>query len=170
MWVNIIMDGPPALTLGLEPVRGSLMERRPVGRNASIVTRNMLGRILVNGLFISIVFMAQYFTNFLGAAPQQLSTVLFTLFVVFQLFNAFNSRELSNRSIFRSLGSNKLMLAVFALTFALQVVITQFGGVVFGTVPLPLSMWAKIVAVAFTVVLVSELVKLVWRLISRKKA
>ncbi|HIR03822.1 MAG: calcium-translocating P-type ATPase, PMCA-type [Acutalibacteraceae bacterium] len=170
LWVNIIMDGPPALTLGLEPVRGSLMERRPVGRNASIVTRNMLGRILVNGLFISIVFMAQYFTNFLGAAPQQLSTVLFTLFVVFQLFNAFNSRELSNRSIFRSLGSNKLMLAVFALTFALQVVITQFGGVVFGTVPLPLSMWAKIVAVAFTVVLVSELVKLVWRLISRKKA
>lgn len=170
LWVNIIMDGPPALTLGLEPVRGSLMERRPVGRNASIVTGNMLGRILANGLFISIVFLAQYFTNFLGAAPEQLSTVLFTLFVVFQLFNAFNSRELGNRSIFRSLGGNKLMLVVFALTFALQVVITQFGGVVFGTVPLPLSMWVKIVAVAFTVILASELVKLVWRLFSRKNA
>lgn len=62
------------------------------------------------------------------------------------------------------------MLVVFALTFALQVVITQFGGVVFGTVPLPLSMWVKIVAVAFTVILASELVKLVWRLFSRKKA
>lgn len=32
LWVNIIMDGPPALTLGLEPIRDDLMKRRPVAR------------------------------------------------------------------------------------------------------------------------------------------
>ena len=29
LWVNIIMDGPPALTLGMEPIRDNLMDRRP---------------------------------------------------------------------------------------------------------------------------------------------
>ena len=87
--------------------------------------------------------MAQHWTNFLGGTTEQLPTILFTLFVVFQLFNAFNSRELGDTSVFRSLSSNKLMLGVFALTFGLQVVITQFGGAFFGTVPLSLVLWAK---------------------------
>ena len=95
-----------------------------------------------------------------------MSTVLFTLFVIFQLFNAFNSRELSNESIFKDIAGNKSMLAVFALTFAFQVIITQFGGMFFDTVPLSGAMWLKIVAVAFTVVLASEAAKIVRRGIS----
>jgi Ca2+-transporting ATPase len=34
LWVNIIMDGPPALTLGLEPPREHLLEKQPIKRNA----------------------------------------------------------------------------------------------------------------------------------------
>lgn len=40
--------------------------------------------------------MLQHFKNFLGAAPEEEATVLFTLFVLFQLFNAFNCRELDD--------------------------------------------------------------------------
>ncbi len=163
LWINLIMDGPPALTLGLEPIRGDLMAKAPTKRNASIVSLGMLTRIAVNGVFISAVFMAQHFTNFLGGAPEQASTILFTLFVVFQLFNAFNSRELGHTSLLKNFGANKLMLGVFALTFALQVLIIQYGGAFFGTVPLSFAMWVKIVATAFSVIIVSELAKLVLR-------
>ena len=162
-WINIIMDGPPALTLGLEPAGNKLMDRKPTPRGASIVTKSMMGRIVVYGLFISVVFMLQHFTNFLGGTPQQLPTILFTLFAVFQLFNAFNSRVLSDESIFKNIGGNKLMLGVFALTFGLQVLITQFGGAVFGTVPLPLMMWIKIIGLSFTVVLISEIYRFLKR-------
>ncbi len=170
LWINIIMDGPPALTLGLEPIRGDLMKRRPTLRGASIVSAGMLARIVVNGLFIAAVFMAQHWTNFLGGTAEQLPTILFTLFVVFQLFNAFNSRELDDTSVFCNLSANKLMLGVFALTFGLQVVITQFGGAFFGTVPLSFGLWVKIVLVTFTVVLASELVKWGKRLIRKNRA
>lgn len=163
LWINIIMDGPPALTLGLEPAGKNLMGRKPTPRGASIVTKSMMGRIAVNGLFISVIFMLQHFTNFLEGTPQQLSTILFTLFAVFQLFNAFNSRVLSDESIFKNIGGNKLMLGVFALTFALQVLITQFGGAVFGTVPLPFMMWVKIIALSFTVILISEIYRFIKR-------
>ena len=160
LWVNIIMDGPPALTLGLEPIREDLMKRRPVARNANIISRRMLRSILCNGIFIALVFLLQERWNFLGAEANQKSTVLFTLFVIFQLFNAFNSRELSATSIFRNLGKNHLMLSVFALTFALQVVITQWGGAFFNTTPLPMILWLRILATGFTVILFAELLKL----------
>ncbi|SHJ39866.1 calcium-translocating P-type ATPase, PMCA-type [Parasporobacterium paucivorans] len=163
LWINIIMDGPPALTLGLEPIRSDLMKRQPVSRGSSIVSKGMLGRIVFNGLFISAVFMSQTAFNFLGGTPEQVSTILFTLFVVFQLFNAFNSRELTNHSVFANFTNNKLMLLVFGITFALQVIITQFGSALFGTVPLPFIMWMKIVGVAFSVIIVSEVLKLIKR-------
>lgn len=170
LWINLIMDGPPALTLGLEPIREDLMNRLPVRRDASIVTRGMLSRIVFNGIFISIVFMCQHAWNFLGASVGQIPTALFTLFVVFQLLNAFNSRELSDTSMFKNIGNNKLMLLVFAVAFSLQILITQFGGTLFNTVPLPADLWLKIVATACSVIVASELFKLVKRALRRKKA
>ena len=62
------------------------------------------------------------------------------------------------------------MLGVFAFTFTLQVLITQFGGAFFGTVPLPLTMWLKIIVTAFSVILLSELVKAIQRLFSKRKS
>lgn len=160
LWINIVMDGPPALTLGLEPIRGDLMQREPTKRNASIVTKAMLQRVVFNGLFISAVFMAQRVWNFLDAAPEQESTTLFTLFVVSQLVNALNCRELNGFSVFRNMITNRLMLAVFSLTFVLQVVITQFGGALYSTVPLALPMWLKIIGTSLTVIFASELFKM----------
>ena len=40
-----------------------------------------------------------------------------------------------------------LVIGVFALMFALQVLGVQFGGAMFRTVPLPIDMWLKIIAV-----------------------
>lgn len=170
LWINIIMDGPPALTLGLNPVSDDLMNNKPTPKKEGLVTRDMLFKISFNAVFIALIFMAQTFTNFLGGSQGQQGTILFTLFVVFQLFNAFNSRALSNTSVLKGLTQNKAMLLVFLLTFALQVVITQFGGFVFGTVPLSLFMWVKIVLTAMTVVIVSEIVKLIFRMKEKHRA
>ena len=93
---------------------------------------------------------------------------MFTLFVMFQLFNAFNCRELGNESIFPRLFKNRLMLIAFVVAFALQVLITQFGGAVFDTVPLDVLSWLKVVGVALSVIVLDELVRLVRRAARRK--
>ncbi|MEF9918898.1 MAG: calcium-translocating P-type ATPase, PMCA-type, partial [Eubacterium sp.] len=156
LWINIIMDGPPALTLGLEPIRGDLLKREPISRESNIVDKGMLSRIAFNGIFISIVFMAQALFNFLGGVETEQYTILFTLFVVMHLFNAFNSRELTNTSVFENFLKNRLMLVVFGLTFLLQVIITQFGGFLYNTVPLSFLMWFKIIGLGVSVILVAE--------------
>ena len=163
LWINIIMDGPPALTLGLEPLRPDLLKRSPTKRNENIISKAMLVRIFTNGIFISVVFMLQHFKNFLGAAPEEEATVLFTLFVLFQLFNAFNCRELDDTPMVKNLLQNKLMLGVFLLVLVLQFIITQFGGAVFETVALSAVMWLKMLATAFTVILLNEAIKAVRR-------
>ncbi|HCC00118.1 MAG TPA: magnesium-transporting ATPase, partial [Ruminococcaceae bacterium] len=157
----------PALTLGLEPIRGDLMKERPVSRKANMISPTMFAGILGNGLFLSFVFLLQQWTNFIGGTSAQQSTILFTLFVIFQLFNAFNCRELGQESILRHFTDNRLMLGVFALVFVLQVIITEFGGMVFGTVPLPLTIWVKIIITAVSVLVFSEIVKLLKRVFSK---
>ena len=168
LWINIIMDGPPALTLGLEPIRPDLLKHKPTRRNENIISKKMLFRIFVNGIYISVIFMLQHFKNFLGAAPEEETTVLFTLFVLFQLFNAFNCRELDDTPMFKNLLKNKLMLGVFLLVLILQGIITQFGAAVFETVPLSAAMWGKMLLTAFTVIILNEGIKAVKRLFVRK--
>lgn len=163
LWINIIMDGPPALTLGLEPNYTDLMNRKPTKRDESIISKFMLGRISITAVYMSIIFLSQYIFNFLHVPEEQMTTVLFTMFVLFQLFNAFNCRELYSESIFKHLFKNKLMLLVVGCTFVLQILIIQFAGAFFGTVPLELSMWIKLFGITVSVLILSELVKFIWR-------
>ena len=170
LWINIIMDGPPALALGLEPIHNDLMKRPPIRRNENILSRPLLLRIGFTGLYISVVFLLQHSFNFMGVKEEQMSTVLFTMFALFQLFNAFNCRQLQSDSIVKNLLKNRLMLAVTFATFAIQILIIQYAGAFFGTIPLPLDLWLKLFAVTSSVILVSEIAKLAIRLVhsSRK--
>ena len=105
----------------------------------------------------------------MDAGEEYAATAVFGLFSLFVLFNTFNCRELFLTSIFKHFFKNQLMLFVTFITIILQVLIIQFAGPVFGTVPLPLELWGKIFAVAISVILVSEIVKLIIRWCCVKK-
>lgn len=169
LWVNLIMDGPPALSLGLEAGNPALMKHKPTRRDASIVTKRMLVRIVVNGLFITGMLLLQNEVNFLNIPTQMGKSVLFTSFVLFQLFNAFNAREIGSESVFASLKRNKVMWIVMAATFGLQILISQFGEVIFNIVPLDIFTWIKIIGLGFSIVLFNELYKLVERIVKKRK-
>lgn len=159
LWVNLIMDGPPALSLGLEVGGEELMSRKPIRRDSGIVTKTMLFRIICNGLFITGMLLTQALTNFLRVPGGMEKSVMFTAFVLFQLFNAVNARELGTRSVFLGLRRNRIMWIVMAITFALQIVITQFGSRVFDVAPLDFATWCKVIAFTVTVIAFNELYK-----------
>ena len=167
LWVNIIMDGPPALSLGLEPPRDHLLDKKPIPRNAPIVNKDMLFKILSNGLFIVAALLFLMKTSILGGTTEQQRTIVFTSFVMFQLWNAFNCREFGTTSIFKNIFKNKSMLSIMLLTFFIQVIVVQFGGEVFRTVGLGFDLWLKIVAYSFSIIVFNEIVKLV-RMIGRR--
>ena len=174
LWINLIMDGPPALVLGLEPIRESVMKRKPTSRNASIINKFMILTIGLNSMYIAIILYLQIKFNFLGANPNyvignasEVQTVLFSLFAFSVLFNAFNCREFGIASIFPNFTKNKMFLNVIALTACLQILITQFVGKFFNAVPLTANMWCKIILVSLSVILVNEVLKLLFRMVSK---
>ncbi len=168
LWINVIMDGPPALTLGLELNSQSVMTQKPVKRSENIINVKMFLRILIHAILTCFILIAQYKTNFLKVSKNEVSTVIFTLFILFNLFNAFNCRETGSESIFKNLKNNKLMLITFLVTFVIQVIITEFLGVFFKTTSLSFALWLKMIAISFAVVLLNEGYKAIYRLTKDK--
>lgn len=171
LWVNIIMDGPPALALGLEPVRAAVLNRKPVDRNAKIITRSMFLNMLCNSLYITLLLYIQMKFNILGAKtvpgdpfdPNEMQTVLFSMFAMCALMNALNCREFGSNSIFPYFKNNKIALQVIACTMILQIAFTEVCKDFFHAVSLSPIMWVKIIALSASVIIVNELVKFIKR-------
>ena len=177
LWVNIIMDGPPALALGLEPVRRSVLNRKPVNRNSSIITKTMLKSIITNAFIISGIIIIQMLFNPLGASTtiveggaSEMETTLFGLFAFCALFNAFNCREIGVGSIIPHFLANKIALQVISITIIVQLLFTQIFNAFFNTVPLSAMMWTKIIATAALIVVINEVGKAVIRLVTGHKS
>ncbi|KEI00544.1 calcium-translocating P-type ATPase, PMCA-type [Clostridium botulinum] len=172
LWVNIIMDGPPALSLGLEPVRDIVLKRKPVNRNSSIITKPMVLSMLLNALYITAVIMIQMIFNPLGAevppvgfkGPNEMETVLFALFAFNALFNAFNCREFGTDSIFPYFKNNTIALQIIAVTAMVQILITELFAGFFNAVSLTPLMWIKVILASCVVIIINEVVKLILRI------
>ncbi len=169
LWINVIMDGPPALTLGLESASEKLMTFKPVKKDRSIITLKMLLRILFNGIYMASIMIIQYKYNFLGVLEEERSGTVFTLFILFQLFNAFNCKKLGAESIFKDFTKNKVMLYTFLCTFIIHIIIVELGNKLFMISSLRFCVWFRCLCLAFSVVLISEIYKLIYRFIKRKK-
>lgn len=157
LWINLIMDGPPALSLGLEKLGSDLLERPPVRRDAPLVTRNMAMRMTVMGCLIAAVALAQLRWDFLGAGEVAAPTALFTLFVLCQLANALSARKPEGGNPLRGLLGNPILIIALLLAVLLQWCMVMFGGEVFKTVPLSIAVWGKCFAVAAVIPLVAAL-------------
>lgn len=168
LWVNIIMDGPPALALGMEPVRNHVLDRKPISREASIFTKSMATTFILNAIFIASVILVQEHFNFLGATQAEMGTVLFALFAFSALFNALNAREFGTDSIFPNFTKNTVILKVLAVTGIAQIVFTNVFQSFFNSVALGPVMWLKVLATSASIIVVNELVKLVIRTVKKK--
>ena len=65
LWINIIMDGPPAQSLGVEPVDERILKAQPRKANDSIVTRALLIRA-VSSAFLIMFLTLKVFAHELG--------------------------------------------------------------------------------------------------------
>uniref|UniRef100_A0A669DDV0 Calcium-transporting ATPase n=1 Tax=Oreochromis niloticus TaxID=8128 RepID=A0A669DDV0_ORENI len=94
LWINIIMDGPPAQSLGVEPVDRDVIRKPPRNVGDSIITRSLIVKVLVSAFIIVcgtlFVFWRELQDNVI--TPRD-TTMTFTCFVFFDMFNALSSRS-----------------------------------------------------------------------------
>ncbi|KAJ2707827.1 High affinity Ca2+/Mn2+ P-type ATPase-like protein [Coemansia sp. IMI 203386] len=100
LWINILMDGPPAQSLGVEPVDPEVMKQPPRPKNANIITRRLITRVLVAAALIVTGTMAIYVSEMQdGEVTARDTSMTFTTFVCFDMFNALTCRSV-RRSVF----------------------------------------------------------------------
>jgi P-type Ca2+ transporter type 2C len=170
LWVNIIMDGPPAMTLGVEPARPGIMLDRPRSKEAAILSAQRLWRIVLYGATMAAGTLAAYAWALQSGDVSRAMTLAFTTFVLFQFFNIFNARAEYGSAFNSQFFSNgRLWLALFAVV-ALQAVAVHWGPAqaVFDTVDLTPAEWAVAVALASSTLVLEEARKLVVRVFLRR--
>ena len=165
LWINIIMDGPPAMTLGIEPARPGIMRDPPRRQSAQILTRGRLARLALYGItmMVGTLFMFQH--GLAAQGPTYALTLAFTTFVLFQFFNAFNARA-EHGSVFNAnfFNNGKLWLAL-ATVLVLQAMAVHWPPAqsIFGTADLRLDDWLRATLVASSVLLLDEARKLLMK-------
>ncbi|XP_051758192.1 plasma membrane calcium-transporting ATPase 3a isoform X5 [Ctenopharyngodon idella] len=154
LWVNLIMDTFASLALATEPPTESLLLRKPYGRNNPLISRTMMKNILGHAVYQLIIIFTLLFVGErifdidsgrnapLHSPPSEHYTIIFNTFVLMQLFNEINARKIhGERNVFDGIFSNPIFCSIVLGTFAIQVVIVQFGGKPFSCSPLNVEQW-----------------------------
>ncbi|XP_023209274.1 plasma membrane calcium-transporting ATPase 2 isoform X5 [Xiphophorus maculatus] len=154
LWVNLIMDTFASLALATEPPTEALLRRKPYGRNkpliSSTMTKNILGHAVYQLILIfTLLFAGEKIFDIdsgrnapLHSPPSEHYTIIFNTFVMMQLFNEINARKIhGERNVFDGIFRNPIFCSIVFGTFAIQIVIVQFGGKPFSCQPLSLEKW-----------------------------
>lgn len=152
LWINIIMDGPPAQTLGVEGAEKDIMKREPT--SGDILNKNVLIKIIISGIVMAIGTIALYTYQLkIGASSTKAMTVAFTMFVVYQLFNAYNSKADSEEK-------SKMLYFAILLSFALQLLVIYIPDlqIIFRTTTIGLIDWILIFLIGCTILLSDKIV------------
>jgi Ca2+-transporting ATPase len=180
LWVNLVTDSLPGLSLGVDPGDKNIMNGPPRNPKESLFARGGLAVTLFFGLVIGITTLSAYIyvpIDVLLSTGKEITldsiklvlgdidiytksqTFAFSVLAVSQLFHAVGMRNL-NVSIFRfNHLANKMMLVALCLGLFLQVCVTEIGFLTeaFGTVELNLGDWGIVLVLSLTPVLFHEL-------------
>ncbi|XP_055809063.1 putative calcium-transporting ATPase 11, plasma membrane-type [Solanum dulcamara] len=167
LWVNLIMDTLGAIALATEPPHEELMNRPPVGREVSLISKTMWRNIIGQSIFQLAILLVFNFTgkHILSLEDSDativLNTFIFNTFVFCQVFNEINSRDMEKINVFRGIFGSWIFLGVITATVVFQVIIVEFLGTFASTTPLSWELWLLSVLIGAASLLVAVILKLI---------
>ncbi|KAH7727794.1 hypothetical protein AAVH_04838 [Aphelenchoides avenae] len=129
LWINIIMDGPPAQSLGVEPVDGDIIKQPPRDVKQPMITKNLIISILSSSFIIIVGTMFVFYKEMSAdnkITPRD-TTMTFTCFVLFDMWNALSCR--SSRKLIWEIGltRNKMFCLAVSGSLICQLLVIYFA-------------------------------------------
>jgi Ca2+-transporting ATPase len=167
LWVNLITDSLPALSLSMEPPDTGLMKRRPRRRSEGIINRIMAVDLALIGLTIGLGTLGVFWW-LLPAGEVYARTMAFATLVVFQLWNVLGCKAGERTAVSRAAFNNPYVWAAIAASFVMLATImyVPFLQDLFKIVPLTVQDWALIILLTLPVLVIIEIRKAATRLAS----
>ena len=162
LWINLVTDSLPALSLGMEEAEKDVMQKPPRKSNSSLFAGRTGVDIILQGIIQTGLVMASFcigcFAIDGGMTERhgEAMTMAFVSLALIQLFHAYSMRSQDHSILNGKLFSNKYINPGF--------------GSVFGTEWLNAMEWGVAIALAFAVIPCVEIYKLIVRIIQKQQA
>ena len=169
----MVMDTLAGLAFSFEPALIEYMYEKPKNKKEPIINKYMINEILFTGIYSSIlcilflklpIFYELYRKS---GTNQYFMTAFFALLIFIDVFNSFNART-HRLNILSNLSKNKVFILIISLIIIIQLFMIYYGGTVFRTSGLTLKELIITIGLAFTVVPVDFLRKIIIRLKGEK--
>ncbi|KTW30259.1 calcium-transporting P-type ATPase, PMR1-type [Pneumocystis carinii B80] len=161
LWINILMDGPPAQSLGCESINSSIIPDCPRDKNIPLLTKYLLKKIIISSFLIIFGTILIYISQAGKNTKRRSITMTFTCFVFFDLFNALtcrsNIKSIFNIGFFSNSTFNLAILGSFL--GQISVIYLPFFQKVFYTEALSFFDLLFLIVVASTVFWIDEIRK-----------
>ena len=177
LWINLITDCFPAIGLGMEKGETDIMKRRPRSSKAGIFAGGLGIDVLYQGVMVTILTLGAYFIgHYMESGVWEITnsadgmTMAFLTMSMAEIFHSFNMRS-QRGSVFSMKSHNKFLWGAMIVSLLLTVAVIYLPGIsdAFGFEHISLAEYAVALALAFAVIPIVELVKLVQRKISGRK-
>lgn len=182
LWINLITDCFPALSLGMEAPEKDIMSRPPRNPKDGIFANGMGVAIAYQGIFLTAITLASFYLgrDVIAKMPQHVnaayapadvgSSMAFLTLSMAEIFHAFNMRSLHG-SIFTIKKQNWWLWGAGAISLALTTLVVEvpFLANAFELAKLDAMEYGIALALAVTVIPLVEIVKVIARAVRKKK-
>ena len=114
-FINLLTDSLPAIALGVEPHTSDVMNEKPRPADESILTKDFLSKIGLEGLVIGVMTMISFLTGYHQDGALLGSTYAFGTLCLARLFHGYNCKSRSSGDFYQTVFNNKWMQGAFAL-------------------------------------------------------
>ena len=175
LWINLVTDSFPALSLGMEEAERDVMKKPPRKSSSSLFAGRTGVDILVQGFMQTALVMTAFcigcyvIPGGMAERHDEAMTMAFVSLALIQLFHAYSMRSQDNSILNKKLFANKYINLSFLIGVALTVLVVVVPPfrTVFETAMLNGMEWGVSIAVAFAIIPLVEIYKLVVRLIRK---
>ena len=164
LWINLLTDCAPAISLSMERAEDSAMRRNPYTALGKIFDLSTVVSIIIQSAFIAVMTLIAYGIGVKdgGAAAM---TMAFAVLGMSQIFHCFNSK-LEGTLINKRLFSNRFLNFAAALTlFVIIFLVLTPAGYLFGMTTLSFGQFMLSLLLSFLILPLCEVIKLVKRII-----
>ena len=186
LWINLITDCLPALSLGMEKSEGDIMKRKPRDSKEGIFSGGLGFGVVYQGVLVTLITLASYFIGVFVLADLHHSAAIaageytreglgtsmaFLTLSMAEIFHSFNMRSL-DKSIFTMKKQNVWLWGAAAISLVLTTLVIElpFLASAFELAKLDFTEYLIAIGLAFCTIPVVELVKLIAAKCGKKKA
>lgn len=168
LFMNLVTDNLPAITLGLNKSSKDIMEEKP-RKNNKILTKNLLWILIFSGTLMALFVLGTfYFTyNILEQTAKDARTTALLALIVLEVAGAFNFRSFRKTTLNRSPLVNPYLAFASLISLAATFIIIYTPlNKIFETTPLPIIDWVVALGFGFLLILIFDILK---RINNKKK-